>query len=209
MPRDKTQSHQLVIKSAKKEFLMHGYEKASIQIIAKNAGLTGGALYKYFGAKEEMFAALVEPVYQEMVFLYRDRTRRALEELERDGVDAFEDGSVSGTADLLRFIYQHYDEFQMMFNKSTGTRYESIREDVVNMEVESTKKLLDIVRKMGLDVPTLSEREMHIFFTMSLTPLFEIITHGYPYEEAKGIVDLMSRAQNYAWERLIQLKTDE
>lgn len=208
MPRDKTHSHKMVMKSAKKEFLAHGYEKASMRTIAQNAGLTGGALYKHFGGKEEMFAALVEPVYQEMVFLYKDRTSKALEALERDGVDAYEEGSISGTADLLHFIYQHFDEFQMMFNGSAGTRYASIREDLVNLEVECAKSLLHVVRKMGMETPDLSEKEMHIFFTMSLTPLFEVIMHRYPYDEAVGILGLMSRAQNYAWERLIRLKSE-
>jgi AcrR family transcriptional regulator len=176
--------------------------------IAKNAGLDRRALYKHFGAKEEMFAALVEPVYQEMVLSYiRIVTGKHWMIWSRMELTHSKKMDLYRTSDLLRFIYQHFDAFQMMFNGSAGTRYETIREDMVEMEVESTKALMDVVQKTGLEIPALSEKEMHIFFTMSLTPLFEIITHGYPYEEAKGIVDLMSRGQNYAWERLIQLKT--
>ena len=43
---------------------------------------------------------------------------------------------------------------------------------------------------------------------MSLTPLFEVITHGYPYEEAVKIVELMSKAQNYAWDKITNIEAE-
>ena len=42
-----------ILKSAKEEFLSHGYEKASLKTICANAKVTTGALYKRYKSKEE------------------------------------------------------------------------------------------------------------------------------------------------------------
>jgi len=173
-----------------------------------NPGLTAGALYKHFGGKEEMFAALVEPVYEELVRLYEEHTRRALAVFEQDGVEAYERKSAEGTDRVLDFVYQHFDEFRLMFNCSAGTRMEDIRDRMVRLEMDSSEALMEAARRRGVRVQVLSEKERHIFFTMSLTPLFEAISHAYSYEEAVDIIHLMSRAQNYAWERIIQLRSE-
>ncbi len=56
---DKITSEILV--SAKKEFLANGFEKASMRVIAKNAGVTTGALYTRYKNKNDIFSALVSP----------------------------------------------------------------------------------------------------------------------------------------------------
>ena len=38
----------------------NGYEKVSLNVICKNAGITTGALYKKFSTKEDLFNSLVE-----------------------------------------------------------------------------------------------------------------------------------------------------
>ena len=108
---------------------------------------------------------------------------------------------------MLDFVYRHFDEFRLMFNCSAGTRMEDIRDRMVRLEMDSSEALMEAARRRGVRVQVLSEKERHIFFTMSLTPLFEAISHAYSYEEAVDIIHLMSRAQNYAWERIIQLRS--
>ena len=196
MPRDKNDSHVIILKNAKKEFLEFGFEKASMRSIAKKSGVTAGALYKHFAGKEEMFNALAEPVYKKLLSLFDKYT------------DSVMDDSVKGTTGVLKLIYEHFDEFQLMFNCSAGTRFEHIREKIVEIEEVSTKEFLIKAEENGLAPARLSDTEIHIFATMSLTPLFEVITHGYPYEEAVKIVELMSRAQNYAWEKIVNLKVN-
>src|SRR5437764_12953955 len=49
-----------LLKSAQKVFARVGFEAASIQDIAKDAGHTRGAFYAHFGCKEDLFFALLE-----------------------------------------------------------------------------------------------------------------------------------------------------
>lgn len=50
-----------IIEAAKVEFLHHGYEGASMRIIASKSHTTLGNLYNYFTNKEELLGAVLEP----------------------------------------------------------------------------------------------------------------------------------------------------
>ncbi len=52
--------------SAKKEFMLHGYEKSSMRKIAAGAGVTGGNLYRYFDNKESIYRELLQDVVNEI-----------------------------------------------------------------------------------------------------------------------------------------------
>lgn len=66
----KEEIRQTILKSAQKEFLLHGYEGASMRTIAKKANTTLGNIYHYFENKEAILEVLLgEPVrrIEEMV----------------------------------------------------------------------------------------------------------------------------------------------
>lgn len=50
----------LILETATKEFASKGYEKANINVIAKNAGISIGLMYKYFSTKEDLFITCVQ-----------------------------------------------------------------------------------------------------------------------------------------------------
>ena len=207
LPKDKNDSHALILKNAKKEFLELGFEKASMRSIARKSGITAGALYKHFASKEEMFNVLVEPAYKKLLSLFDKFTDSVMDDIAESPNEIFDD-SVNGTTGVIKLIYENFDEFQLIFNQAVGTRFENIREEIVDIEVEATKRFIDIAVKNGFSPTKLSDTEIHIFATMSLTPLFEVITHGYPYKEAINIMELMSTAHNYAWEKIVNLKVN-
>nr|WP_010397475.1 TetR/AcrR family transcriptional regulator [Paracoccus sp. TRP] len=57
-PEDNPKRRQ-ILDGARRMFLTHGFEAASVQDIAKAAGVSKGTLYVYFDSKEAMFQALV------------------------------------------------------------------------------------------------------------------------------------------------------
>ena len=103
MPRDKNDSHVIILKNAKKEFLEFGFEKASMRSIAKKSGVTAGALYKHFAGKEEMFNALAEPVYKKLLSLFDKYTDSVINDIETNSDELFDD-SVKGTTEVLKLI---------------------------------------------------------------------------------------------------------
>jgi len=90
LPRDKNDSHVIILKNAKKEFLEFGFEKASMRSIAKKSGVTAGALYKHFAGKEEMFNALAEPVYKKLLSLFDKYTDSVMDDIEANSDELFD-----------------------------------------------------------------------------------------------------------------------
>ncbi len=54
------EKQRLVIDAAMEEFIMHGYENASTNRLAKTLGIAKGSIFKYFSSKEHLFAHLLE-----------------------------------------------------------------------------------------------------------------------------------------------------
>src|SRR3974390_139978 len=49
-----------IVEGARQIFLSQGFDAASMNDIARTAGVSKGTLYVYFADKEELFAAIVE-----------------------------------------------------------------------------------------------------------------------------------------------------
>ncbi len=203
MPRDKTGTHKKIVTSAKKEFLEQGFEKASMRKIAAQAGITAGGLYKHFPTKEAMFEALVEPTLKEYYRRDVELTNIAIQQIAKQKFDLFRTASDSGNREVLDYIYHRFDEFQLMFNRSAGTKYETIRHDLVMLEVSGAKRLIEALRKQEIPIQEFNDEQLHILYSTALTPLFEIVTHGYPYEKALTFIDLMADAMNFGWEKIM------
>ena len=203
MPRDKTDTHKKIMTSAKREFLEQGFEKASMRKIAAQAGITAGGLYKHFPTKEAMFEALVEPTLKEYYRRDVELTNIAIQQIANRKFDLFRTASDSGNREVLDYIYHHFDEFQLMFNRSAGTKYETIRHDLVMIEVSGAKRLIEALQQHGISIRKFNDEQLHILYSTALTPLFEIITHGYPYEKALTFIDLMADAMNFGWEKIM------
>ena len=55
--RNKAQKKEAFVEAAKRLFIQRGFEKTSIDDVAKEAGLTKRTLYQYFTSKEDLFYA--------------------------------------------------------------------------------------------------------------------------------------------------------
>ena len=53
-----------IIEAAKTEFLQNGFQSASINNIAKRAGVTTGAIYTRYKGKDQLFHSLIEDFLQ-------------------------------------------------------------------------------------------------------------------------------------------------
>ena len=55
-PRDKVRP---ILRAARAVFLAHGYGEASMDLVARDAGVSKATLYVYFSGKRELFSAIV------------------------------------------------------------------------------------------------------------------------------------------------------
>ena len=70
--REETTTLSMIHAAAMEEFMEKGFRLASLRTIVKNAGVTTGAFYGYYGSKEELFGALVGGAYQYLMKTYKE-----------------------------------------------------------------------------------------------------------------------------------------
>ena len=106
---------QLILDTAKKEFMEKGYNDASVRNIAKQAGLTTGAIFRYFPDKESLFAALVSPVADHMLDLYRKGGERGFDSLTNGHPENMWNISDEVISVLVEYIFANKDAFYIFY----------------------------------------------------------------------------------------------
>lgn len=198
MPRDKTENHEKIVEAAFEEFRKYGYEDASMRRIAAACGMSASGLYKHFPGKEEMFSSLVKPAVDGLMNLYHE-----IEE------EYFLDLSCSGKADVsnskgelvraMEYIYDNFDEFELIICKSKGSVYEDFKHDIANLEEKVTLKYMEEIRKCGIPVKKINKKEFHLLVTACIEALFQTVTHGFSRKEAVHFAGTLERFYGPAW----------
>ncbi|MBS5749309.1 MULTISPECIES: TetR/AcrR family transcriptional regulator [Actinotignum] len=150
--RGNSSTQERILAAALRNFSEHGYEAASLRVIAKEANVTTGALYTHFDNKQALFAALVEPCCQEFRQRHREGIMRGLalteksltenplaekarvEESRQGGSSAGEELGSSITDWMIDYVYDHLTVFQLVLWGSAGTPYQSFVADLAEYE---------------------------------------------------------------------------
>lgn len=207
MPPDAVATRKAILESAKKEFLTHGFAKASLRVIAAGAGVTTGALYRHFNDKNALFQALVAPVRDEVIQRFQRQTDEYIRLLNSRGMQPMWDrsGSEWNVQAFVRYIYRHFDEFRLLF-LSEQTAYEDFLHMLIHLEVDSTQRYLAEAKRQGHSVRDLDEQELHMIANAQFSALFELVSHEIPKEEGIRYAVTVERFFLAGWKEIILIK---
>lgn len=183
MARDKSESHEIVLKAAKREFLEKGFEEASIRSIGKRAGMTSAALYRHAKSKEDLFVQLVEPFVNEFMARCLRHKEQSYETINKK--NEFPDFNDNEIVIFMELSEKYHDEMQLVFCKSSGTKYESFLHEYIELQQTEMEKVLTYMRDLGFKVKNITSKELHVFLSAYTTAILEPIIHDYTKEEAK------------------------
>ncbi|MCR4579107.1 MAG: TetR/AcrR family transcriptional regulator [Treponema sp.] len=178
-------THKKILESGKKLFLERGYERTNLRELSRAAGVTTGSFYKHFKSKEEIFSALVQPVMEGFNQLYNEETDMYFEEMDKDQLSKMWELSYDSVAQFLDFIYTYFDEFKLLLQSSDGTPYSDFLDQLVKNEVNTSFKLMDVMKKKGLKVKEIKPDEFHMLVHSYYSCILECVLHDMSLEEAK------------------------
>ena len=194
MPRDKTNTHKLLLASMKAEFLRAGFEKASLKTIAEQAGITPAGIYRHFSSKEAMFDALVAPVTSEFTTKFEASMDETYDKLsDKDFLEHFNTFRAAKNKEFMNYVYDHFDIFRLLLVCSKGTSYEHFEEQLVENEVQSIQALFAILDARGLPHHTVTDSELHILCTTFIAAACEAIKHNYTRAQAMEHMDFIGK----------------
>ena len=190
-------------RSALVEFLEKGFLGASLRQIVKNAGVTTGAFYGYFSSKEALFASIVEPHAAALMgrFMEAQTSFAELPEAEQPANMGRASGSYVDW--MVDYICQHRQPVKLLLCRAEGTSYEHFVHNMVEVEVEYTLQYMEVLRRLGRDVPALDRSLCHIIASGMFNGLFEIVVHDMPREQALRDVEQFRSFYTGGWLKLM------
>ena len=206
MARDKTISHEKIITAAREEFLTYGFQDASMRRIAGACGMSASGLYKHFPGKEEMFAALVDPVISELMSFYKQLQTEEFAQL--DEPVPYAEWTDSVILQMIEFIYDHYEEFRLIVCKSQGTRYEDFSHDIAVLEEQSTLAFIEGLKEKGIVTEPIPQKELHLLVTMNVDAILQVIVHEFTREEALHYAVTLENFFDSGWKKLLGLESN-
>ena len=185
--------------AARAEFLDKGFQGTSLRQIVKNAGVTTGAFYGYFSSKEALFNALAEPHATALMGKFMEAQISFAELPEKQQLE--HTGMESGT--YPDWMGQHREPVKLLLTRAEGTSYERFVHNMVEVEVEYTLQYMEVLRRLGRDIPELSRSLCHIIASGMFSGLFEIVVHDMPREQAQRDVEQFRQFYTGGWLKLM------
>lgn len=185
------------------EFLDKGFLSASLRQIVKNAGVTTGAFYGYFSCKEALFASIVEPHAAALMGRFMEAQTSFAGRPEAEQPEHMGENSESCLDWMVDYICQNREPVKLLLCRAEGTGYESFVHNMVEVEVEYTLRYMEVLRRLGRRVPTLSRSLCHIIASGMFNGLFEVVIHDMPYEQALRDVKQLRAFYTAGWLELV------
>ena len=185
------------------EFLDKGFLSASLRQIVKNAGVTTGAFYGYFSCKEALFASIVEPHAAALMGRFMEAQTSFAGRPEAEQPEHMGEDSESCLDWMVDYICQNREPVKLLLCRAEGTGYESFVHNMVEVEVEYTLRYMEVLRRLGRRVPTLSRSLCHIIASGMFNGLFEVVIHDMPYEQGLRDVKQLRAFYTAGWLELV------
>ena len=178
-----------IYQAAIEEFYKKGFSKAKMQDIAKKAGISVGLTYSYYNNKEDLFAAIVEPIYKEIIQSVENEEERDSE--IGDPANLFEQES----AFILQLLRQKREIFLILIDRSKGTRFEKAKEQIINVTKEHIKQQLS--SRVDGQLFKIDEVFYHILANNFIEGLLEIARHYQGSLWAENMLKLLTHQYFY------------
>lgn len=194
-----------ILSAGKAEFLEKDFNSASLRNIVKTAGVTTGAFYGYFSGKEALFAALVEEHAKAIMNIFMSAQESFAELSDEEKINHMGVESRTSLNEIVDYIYEHFDEFNLIICKSEGTSYENFIHNMVEIEVEETYQFIDALRSQGKHVPNIEKAVCHMIVSGMFSGIFELIEHDMKKENAKKYVSEFQDFYIAGWSKILGL----
>ena len=185
-----------LLKSGKEEFLLYGFERASLRAICKKANVTTGSFYAYFENKEQLFNDILEPTLAEFYKMYSGVVQKAMADVRNNE---------SNELEAIEFLCEHRDNFRLLFDCSGGTRYAGFREYLLeSIFINSYQKCFDKYAGRHVDPAV-----VRLFVQIKFTQYMELIYGGYTAEEIRHLISLYASFTEAGFTKLIEQSKEE
>ena len=129
-----------IANAAERMFAKVGYKKATVGMIAKEAGVATGNIYKYYANKEALFNSIITTAFaEEFRLLTRNRVAALNAPSKSGNARSIESGEAGK---LLRFCIENRLKVIIILSRAEGSKHESFAEEYIQSMTEQTMDAL-------------------------------------------------------------------
>ena len=181
-----------IFNAAIKVFSIEGYDSATVEEIASEAGVAKGTLYYNFQGKEEIFKFVID----EGMKLIKNEVLDAIKEID----DPFEKLKISAKVQL-RYVYNNKEFFRVIMSQIWGdkNRHQEMRQEIRRLVNINSNRINDITKgKADKDV-------LEVLGCCFIGVLFSSALYEILYEDQYSenyIVDRFMEYVNFSIEKI-------
>ena len=195
-----------ILACAKEEFLEKGFSDASLRTIAAKAGTTTGSIYSRFKDKEGLFCALVEPAADEVIHAFLKTQEDFHAEEPEKQPKVMNEYVSSGMMEMLDYIYDNFEVFQLLLDASYGTKFQDFVERLVDIETEYTYKFMETIHFQREGQEVVTEEFIHIMTRALFESMFEVVRHKMEKEKAKRYMQMLEQYHYGGWNAIFHFE---
>ena len=187
----------IIIESSKQEFLKHGYNKASLHTICKNANITTGALYTRYKNKDALFESLVKEVFDAALPIASNLSSLYMEAHKQRKPDLILEAIHQEQTLYQEILFDHYDACVLLFARCQGSEVERKLKQAMDQKAEATAAYFQSFsdQAAAFDGIALLLNAQFYFYK-------EVLDKGYPKEKALACLKTVSLYQEAGWKAL-------
>ncbi|WP_234121301.1 TetR/AcrR family transcriptional regulator [Clostridium hydrogenum] len=190
------ETREMLLDSAKKEFLKKGFEKASLRTICKNAGLTTGALYFFFNNKEDVFDCLVKDIVVELKSMLCNFSQK--EKLEyKSALNNERDNNfqldIEDEKEVMKYLYTNKEEFVLLINKAQGSPYENYYHEIVGFLEQLFDEFFQLYYDKEIVDSKTVQYAIHNMVSWKINSYIEILKNSLTLEEAMIQAEIIAK----------------
>lgn len=198
MARYRKEVDEQLLSKAKEEFLMSGYEEASLRKIAEGAETSTNAIYVRYSNKQGLYLALVEGAADGLKQLLKNSLEISCSLGAEYPVSFYREHYRYSIPRMLDYIYCHFDAFRLLAVCGRPQGFRNYTRDLARIELECTKEIAAGVWDRG----TLPD-ELLLYICQSFyTGLFETVIHNMPKDRTDALIGQLTQYYVTGWNSL-------
>ena len=191
-----------IIEAAKTEFLLNGFQGASVGNIAKRAGVTTGAIYTRYKGKDELFYSLLEEFLKVLDKESKNNRRSYMKYCIDKNFDKFLNSIEKEITGYIDILFGYYDECKLLLCKSKGSLIEVMFNKMMKNKISETKAF--IKKNIASDISKIKLDFVELLIKEQFNAYIFIIEKGYDRDETIEYIKMLGEFIGAGWERLFK-----
>lgn len=110
--------------------------------------------------------------------------------------------SNDGFPKVVGYLYDHFDEFKLLFTSGENSVYQEFIHRVVELDTECTAKYIAASGNDAISSGRLTHELSHLLSSAFYSGMFEVIIHDMPKEQALEHIHRMRRFYTAGWQTI-------